>query len=461
MDVPESTSPGERFVAGQLVLGKYEVEGVLGEGGTGVVYSAREKSSGDEVALKVMHPHLAHEEQVRGRFAREAAILRRLEGPHVCRILESGEVENPGGGENLLCLVLPRIHGKSLDIVLQSGPIEEARATKLMREVLDALEAAHGQDIIHRDLKPHNVLVDDQGHATVVDFGLSKILNGGGTGTTNLTALNMVFGTPEYMSPEQARGDDLDHRCDLYACGVMLFQMLTGVLPFRGRTPLAVLTAHLTDEPPLPESLVEPGAISPAVSAIVLRALSKDPANRHSSAGAMRSALERAEVFPDEPDDVPERPKPKDAPAAAAMEGSERPATSPISMTGAGALARALESSAEDPIEAPPTTMRTPEHSTPRPKVKVAKKDSKDPSADLSDSDLAHSATELSLTPKPPSSRRLSDTGSRGDTGSRTRSSKPPISKKDLVPKRDHRWPIAWVVIIGACVAIGVLLGLR
>ena len=118
MDLPESTSPKERFVAGQLVLGKYEVTGVLGEGGTGVVYSARTKETSEEVALKVMHPHLASEEQIRGRFAREAAILRRLEGPHVCRILESGEVENPGGGEPLLCLVLPRIHGKSLDLSL-------------------------------------------------------------------------------------------------------------------------------------------------------------------------------------------------------------------------------------------------------------------------------------------------------------------------------------------------------
>lgn len=418
MDGPLSTSEKERLAAGQVVLGKYEVDGVLGEGGTGVVYSAHDKD-GTDVALKVMHPHLASEAQVRGRFSREAAILRRLEGPHLCRILETGEVENPGGGESLLCLALPRIRGKSLDRVIdEDGRLPEQKATRLLREILEALESAHGHDVIHRDLKPHNVIVDDDGHATVVDFGLSKILNGGGTGTTNLTALNMVFGTPEYMSPEQARGDDLDNRCDLYACGVMLFEMLTGELPFRGKTPLAVLTAHLTDDPPDPASRVPAGTISPAVAAIVLKALSKDPQNRYSSAGAMRSALERAEVFPDEPDEVPER--------------------------------RAV---AEPIVEAAPSTKRTPElpiaatRSSPAPKV---------------EGDVGTRTTELSLTPKPPSSRRLGDPSSR-DSGSRLRtSSKPPVSSGlREAPKRDYRWVAAWVLVVGAGIAVGVFLGLR
>ena len=439
MDGPLSTSAKERLTAGQIVLGKYEVEGVLGEGGTGVVYSARDRTSGGDVALKVMHPHLATEEQVRGRFSREAAILRRLEGPHVCRILESGEVDNPGGGEPLLCLALPRIPGRSLDHIVAEGRLPEARATKLLREILEALESAHGHDVIHRDLKPHNVIVDDEGHATVVDFGLSKILNGGGTGTTNLTALNMVFGTPEYMSPEQARGDDLDNRCDLYACGVMLFEMLTGELPFRGRTPLAVLTAHLTDDPPLPESRVPAGTISPAVSAIVLRALSKIPDNRYPSAGAMRSALERAEVFPDEPDDVPERR------AVVAKEPEPEPEPEP---------------------EAAPPTKRTAE----LPLAPKAKSDPKigetgksatfEAGKSTTAHELVHGATELSLTPKPPSSRRLAEPP-RSESGSRPRSSsKPPTSKRE-VPKRDHRWTFAWILVIAASVVVGVVLGLR
>lgn len=415
MDGPASTTSEERLRRGAVVLGKYEVEGVLGEGGTGVVYSARDTTSGEAVALKVMHPHLASEVQIRGRFMREGAILRRLEGPHVCRILEVGEVANPAGGVPLLCLALPRIHGRSLDRVLAEGKLTEARAVAIAKQVLEALECAHGQGVIHRDLKPHNVLVDADERATVVDFGLSKIVNGGsGTGTTNLTTLNMVFGTPEYMSPEQAQGDELDGRCDLYACGVMLYEMLTGALPFAGETPLAVLTAHLTEPAPSP-ALAAPD-LSPAVTAIVLRALSKDPNNRYSSAGAMRASLERAEIFPDEPDDVPERPAPAPPP--------ERP---PVS---------------DEPV---PETQRT---------------GAVPPGAGPFAADP--STTEPSLTPRPPSSRRQgdADTGRGRERTSRTRVSQP-VSKRPAPPARALGWTIAWIVVVGASVAVGVALGLR
>ena len=455
MDAPLSTAPEERLRVGSVVLDHYQVDGVLGEGGTGVVYSARDESNGADVALKVMHPHLASERQVRGRFAREAAILKRLEGPHVCRILGSGEVDNPSGGESLLCLVLPRIFGRSLDAVLADGPLDEARAVVLAKEVLEALESAHGHDVIHRDLKPHNVLVDREGHATVVDFGLSKLLNdAGGTGTTNLTAHNMVFGTPEYMSPEQARGDELDARCDLYACGVMLFEMLTGKLPFQGRTPLAVLTAHLTDAPPSPAEVAPERKLSPAVTAVVLRALSKDPKNRYPTAGAMRGALERAEIFPDEPDEIPERI------ARGEGETEEHGVPTPAVTTRSGitavtrdapretleresATAETSESHVEL-VEPAPETKRTaelPARSTPEPRA---------------------GSTEISLTPKPPSSRRLPPSGdpNRNDTGSRGRSSKAPVSRREA-PTRDLRWPLAWVIVVGASIAIGVFFGLR
>lgn len=443
MDAPPSTSATERFSRGEVVLDTYEVEGILGEGGTGVVYAAKDRATGAEVALKVMHPHLASEAQVRGRFAREAAILRKLEGPHVCRILASGECKNPGGGEDLLCLALPRIHGRTLDRILEEeGPLGEERASRLVREVLDGLESAHGLGIIHRDLKPHNVIVDDDDRALVVDFGLSKILNGGGTGTTNLTALNMVFGTPEYMSPEQARGDDLDARCDLYAVGVMLFQLLTGELPFQGKSPLAVLTAHLTADIPDVASRAKPGDVSPAVASIVRRALAKDPNDRYPSAGAMRSALERAGVFPDEPDTTAQSsPAASSAPAV-----HEEPSS---------------EAAPASPSETAPTTQRTPElaRSSAPPRTSPSKPEV----------EIVPTSAERGLTPKPPSSRRLtdssarSDTGSRSrnDTGSRSRASGPPTSRKSSPPKRDLRWVFAWVVLVGLGIAVGVVLGLR
>ena len=412
MDGPASTTSEERLRRGAVVLGKYEVEGVLGEGGTGVVYSARDTASGESVALKVMHPHLASEVQIRGRFMREGAILRRLEGPHVCRILEVGEVENPAGGVPLLCLALPRIDGRPLDRLIADGKLPEARAVAIAKQVLEALECAHGQGVIHRDLKPHNVLVDAAERATVVDFGLSKIVNGrSGTGTTNLTTLNMVFGTPEYMSPEQAQGDELDGRCDLYACGVMLYEMLTGALPFGGETPLAVLTAHLTEPPPSPAAKV-PG-LSPAVTAIVLRALSKDPNNRYSSAGAMRASLERAEIFPDEPDDVPER---------AALPPETPPAPAP-----------------EEPV---PETKRTgPTPSSAGPFAAEA------------------STTEPSLSPRPPNSRRTGDADRERPSRSRVSQT---VSKRPVTPpRRALGWTLAWIIVVGGSVVVGVALGLR
>src|SRR5688572_12428098 len=165
-----------------------------------------------------MHANLAGDKQIRGRFQREAAILKRLEGKHICPILELGEVPGAEPGASLLYIALPKLDGRSLEDVLEKeGPLSVDRGLDIMLGVLNALKAAHAQGVIHRDLKPANVMLGRADAVTVVDFGMSKIVTGGGTGTTNLTTHNMVFGTPEYMSPEQARGDDLDARCDVYA----------------------------------------------------------------------------------------------------------------------------------------------------------------------------------------------------------------------------------------------------
>ncbi len=417
MDGLASTAPEQRLREGTVVEGKFAVEGVLGDGGTGVVYSARRLADDLAVALKVMHPHLAHDRQIRGRFEREAIILRRLKGPHVCSILDAGKVPDPTTGDDLLYLALPRIGGRSLDKVLHEGPLTEARSLALAKEILEALECAHGQDVIHRDLKPANVMIDETGHATVVDFGLSKIVTGGGSGTTNLTTHNMVFGTPEYMSPEQARGDELDGRCDVYALGVLLFEAVTGQLPFRGPSPLAVLTAHLTDEPRRPRDVAK-DPISAAFEAVILRALSKDRDNRYPSAGAMRAALERAEVFPDEPEEIRERSA--EPPPAPATSADPRVGSSP-------------------PAEPPP--------GRPVP-------------------DDAFSVTELSLSPSSPSvSRRSSSSprdglGRASSTGDRARIERSTVGRA-LEPPRTRWTALLWMVIVGLSIAIGVWLGLR
>ncbi len=286
--------------AGRVVGDKFEIAGVLGEGGTGVVYEALRLPTREPVALKVIHDHLLTDPQIRGRFAREAAILRRLEGPHLSAMLEFGEVPDPHRpGMGLLYMALPKIDGPALDVLLKrEGPLTLERALDVMQQVLRGLKSAHMQGVIHRDLKPANVIMRGDTHAIVVDFGMAKILSGGGTGTTALTTNNMVFGTPEYMSPEQARGDELDARCDVYAAGVILYELLTGEVPFSGASALNVLTAHLTSVPDPPTARAKDRGISPALEAVVLHAIAKDPAARYASAAALSAALVHAVSAP-------------------------------------------------------------------------------------------------------------------------------------------------------------------
>ncbi len=285
--------------AGRQLGDKFEILGVLGEGGTGIVYDARRIGQEERVALKVIHQHLAGDAQIRGRFTREAAILRRLEGEHLCPILDFGEVEDPRGAAGLLFLALPRIDGPALDSLLRAEKLLPIpRAVSIVLDVCEGLSEAHAQGIIHRDLKPGNVLLREGDSAVVVDFGMAKIITGGGTGTTALTQHNMVFGTPEYMAPEQARGDELDARCDVYAAGIILYELLTGTVPFRGATALSVLTAHLTEPAQRPRERAPERDISPALEAVVLSAIAKDPRERYATAGALASALRGAIAAP-------------------------------------------------------------------------------------------------------------------------------------------------------------------
>ncbi|AKU96153.1 serine/threonine protein kinase [Labilithrix luteola] len=290
------------LAASAVIAGQYEVRGVLGEGGTGIVYDAVRLEDGLPVAVKVMHSRLAGDDQIRGRFRREAVILRRLEGPHICPILDFGEV--PGEhGRTLLYLALPKLEGRSLEQVLRAeGPLDVPRIIDIMLEICAALRSAHAQGVVHRDLKPANVVVQPDGKVVVVDFGMAKIVTGAGTGTTNLTVHNMLFGTPEYMSPEQARGEELDARCDVYAAGVILYEMLTGEPPFTGPTPLNVLTAHLTSDLEPPSKRAPEGRVSKALESVVMYALERDRDRRYPSVSALAAALMHARTTPDEVD---------------------------------------------------------------------------------------------------------------------------------------------------------------
>lgn len=290
----------DRTLPKEPIAGKYEVRGILGEGGTGIVYDAVRTSDATPVALKVIHAHLAGDTQIRGRFQREGIILKRLEGANICPVLEIGEVPAEDG-HSLLYMALPKLDGPTLEHVLQTErPIEVGRALDIMLQVCTALRIAHSQGVIHRDLKPANVILEGGTRAVVVDFGMSKIVAGAPTGTTNLTAHNMVFGTPEYMSPEQARGDELDARCDVYAAGVMLYEMLTGAPPFTGSTPLNVLTEHLTGELQPPSKRAAAGRVTHALESVVMHALARNRDDRYPSASALAAAIMHARAAPDD-----------------------------------------------------------------------------------------------------------------------------------------------------------------
>jgi serine/threonine-protein kinase len=324
------------------VLGeKYEIIGVLGEGGTGIVYEAKRVKEGDVVALKVIHPHLLGDVQIRGRFMREVAILRRLQGKYLCPIIDSGEVANPRHEESsLLYMALPKIEGKALDrVIAEEGTPTVERTLEIVSQICAALASAHAQGVIHRDLKPANVILREGSQVTVVDFGMAKIVTGGGgTGTTALTQHNMIFGTPEYMAPEQARGDELDARCDVYAVGVMLYEMLTGAVPFRAPTPLGVLTAHLTSTPTAPRTRVPDRNISAALEAVVLHAIAKSPADRYATANALMTAIAHAKLTPEDPATV--------EPQAV------------ISLEGESADGHALTMPAPNPASVPPKSIK-------------------------------------------------------------------------------------------------------
>ncbi len=304
VDTPKVTRPSVApLSSGRVIGGKFELVGVLGEGGTGIVYEAKHLEEGKDnelIALKVIHSHLLYDKQIRGRFTREAKILSRLQGPHLGNVLDFGEVPDPHGeGASLLYIALPKIDGPALDQLLrEKGPLPIDVALDIILQVCTALAHAHAQGVIHRDLKPANVILKDGKEVFVVDFGMAKILTGGGTGTTGLTAHNMVFGTPEYMAPEQARGDELDARCDVYAVGVILYELLTGSVPFTGNTPLNVLTAQLTQAPDEPHTRSPDRSITPALEAVVMHSLAKDPRDRYATAAALAVAVTQATKEP-------------------------------------------------------------------------------------------------------------------------------------------------------------------
>ncbi|MCC7380677.1 MAG: protein kinase [Deltaproteobacteria bacterium] len=302
-------------LVGRVIAGKLELLEVLGSGAMGVVYRARHRALDKTVAIKVLSSD-AHGDISRARrFQAEARAASRLDHPHGVQILDFGE----DGPDGLLYIAMELLEGEDLQAVLKrEGKLEPVRACRIVMQTLAALAAAHEKGVLHRDLKPGNIMLlsrsDDEGEGhdfiKVCDFGLAKLLDGVNDASgAPLTKQGTIFGTPAYMSPEQVRGDPLDARSDLYACGVILYRMLTGQLPFTGDAAWGLLMKHLT-EPVVPPRQIAP-ELPPELEAIVLKSLEKTPEARFQTAREMRSALKTflrdASVDP-ALDDVPSRP---------------------------------------------------------------------------------------------------------------------------------------------------------
>ncbi len=268
-------------------LGSYELIRRLGEGGMARVYLARDVRLGREVALKVLEPQLAERPGFRERFLREARVAASLDHPHIVPLYDFGEADS------LLYLVMPYVSGGSLQDVLKRAPLAMGEVVAYGSQIADALDYAHQRQVIHRDVKPANMLLHADGRLMLSDFGLAKILD---RSRPNVSRGHPDAGTPEYMAPEQIEGRT-DERSDVYALGVVLYLLLTGHLPFSGSTSSAVMDGHLYQRPSEPRQLNP--AVTPAIQAVVLRALAKHPDDRYQRSGHLSAALLAALVAGD------------------------------------------------------------------------------------------------------------------------------------------------------------------
>ena len=263
-----------------IIDGRYRVVSRLGSGGMADVYLAQDELLGRQVAVKVLHHHFAEDHEFVERFRREASSAAGLSHPNIVAIFDRGE------WNGTYYIAMEYVSGRSLkSIVREVGAVDPAAAIDIVVQVLQAAGFAHRHGVIHRDLKPHNVLLDEEGRARVTDFGIAR------AGASDMTLTGSIMGTAQYLSPEQAQGYAVSATSDLYSVGVMLYELLTGVVPFEGDSAVAIAYKQVSVAP-RPPSELNP-YLPPSLDAVVIRALAKDPAARYQDADEMISALER------------------------------------------------------------------------------------------------------------------------------------------------------------------------
>ncbi|MEP6480889.1 MAG: Stk1 family PASTA domain-containing Ser/Thr kinase [Rhodoglobus sp.] len=284
----------------RLLAGRYQVGDLVGRGGMADVHVGMDTRLGRRVAIKLLKPSLANDPAFRTRFRREAQDAAKMAHPTIVRIFDAGEesVRESSGAETLIpYIVMEFVDGRLLKDVIAQGPVEPAEACRIIEQVLTALEYSHRAGLVHRDIKPGNVMIASNGQVKVMDFGIARAIS---DSAATIAETSSILGTAQYFSPEQARGETVDARTDLYSTGVVFFELLTGRAPFRGDNPVSVAYQHVNSDAVAPSSLNP--KVSPALDAVVLRSMAKDRFQRYQSAAEFRSDVEAAAAG-----EVPER----------------------------------------------------------------------------------------------------------------------------------------------------------
>lgn len=272
---------------GHVFAQRYQLEEFVGKGGMALVFRATDMRTGHDVAVKILRPEYNGDAEFIERFQREAVAASKMSHHNIVNLLDVGHEDN------FHYLVLEFVRGRTLKAVIaEKGLLPENIAAQIAIRILSALQHAHSNGIIHRDIKPENVLVNGEGHVKVADFGIARV-----AGSNTLSKDDKVIGSAMYFSPEQARGEGVTISSDIYSVGVVMYEMLTGRIPFEGETPVAIALQHISSLPPALRSFNE--KISPAMERVVLTALSKDPKNRYRNASEMARAIRAALEYPE------------------------------------------------------------------------------------------------------------------------------------------------------------------
>lgn len=274
----------------RIIAERYRVDELIGHGGMAKVYRGYDLTLGRDVAIKILDPELSRDTAFRTRFRLEAQAASRMSHPSIVRVFDAGDPSSNGSGSVAEpYIIMELVSGRQLKDIIAEGPVPVDDAIRYVDGILEALDYSHRAGVVHRDIKPGNVMITPSGQVKVMDFGIARAVS---DSSSTVAETTQILGTAAYFSPEQAKGEPVDARADLYSTGVVLYELLTGRQPFRGESPVAVAYQHVSEAPVPPTEINEdaPGALDP----IVLRALAKDPYQRYPDAASFRFALDTA-----------------------------------------------------------------------------------------------------------------------------------------------------------------------